>query len=70
MLYYVQQQIPSDDLDVRDFAQTQRWMALAYIQPSQVAKEIALEFSKLREQDTSELVRMASLTETLTEQLA
>ncbi|MEH2285814.1 MAG: CHASE2 domain-containing protein [Nostoc sp.] len=70
MLYYVQQQIQSDDLDVRDFAQVQRWMALAYTQPSQLAKEIALEFSKLREQDTSELVRMASLTETFTEQLA
>ncbi|MBD2560312.1 MULTISPECIES: CHASE2 domain-containing protein [Nostoc] len=70
MLYYVQQQIQSDDLDVRDFAQTQRWIALAYTQPSHVAKEIALEFSKLGEKNTAELVRIASLTETLTEQLA
>ena len=70
MLYYVQQQLQSDDLDIRDFAQTQRWTALAYIQPSQVAKEIALEFTKLEEKDTAELVRMASLTETFTEHLA
>jgi formylglycine-generating enzyme required for sulfatase activity len=69
ILYYVRQQLHSDDPDVKDFAQTQRWTALAYTQPGEAVRELALVFSKLGEKDTPELVRMASLTETMAEPL-
>jgi len=69
MLYYVRQQLHSDDPDVKDFAQTQRWTALAYTQPGEAVRELALVFSKLAEKDAPELVRMASLTETMAEPL-
>jgi hypothetical protein len=70
LLDYVKQQLQSNDPDVRDFAQTQRWVALAYTQPTEAARQLAISFSQLHEQDTSELVRMASLTETFVEPLA
>ncbi|MBC1221192.1 hypothetical protein GNF10_03335 [Nostoc sp. UCD121] len=70
LLEYVRQKLQSDDPDIRDFAQTQSWIGLAYTQPSKAARELALSFSKLNEKDTAELVRMASLTETLVEPLA
>ncbi|AUB37289.1 DNA-binding response regulator, OmpR family, containings REC and winged-helix [Nostoc flagelliforme CCNUN1] len=70
LLEYVRQKLQSDDPDIRDFAQTQSWIGLAYTQPTKAARELALAFSKLNEKDTAELVRMASLTETLAEPLA
>lgn len=70
LLDYVQKQLHSDDPDIRDFAQAQRWIALAYTQPNEAAFELALAFSKLHEKDTAELVRMASLTQTFAEPLA
>ncbi|NMG07709.1 peptidoglycan-binding domain-containing protein [Brasilonema sp. UFV-L1] len=70
LLDYVQKQLHSDDSDIRDFAQVQRWIALAYTQPNEAAFEVGLVFSKLHEKDTAELVRMASLTETFAEPLA
>jgi hypothetical protein len=70
LLEYVQQQLLSDDPDIQDFAQAQRWVALAYTRPNKAARELALAFSKLNEKDTAELVRMASLTETFAKPLA
>ena len=70
MLYYIRQQLHSNDPDVKDFAEAQKWTALAYTQPSEAARELALVFSKLHEKDIPELVRMASLTETMAESLA
>nr|MBW4596636.1 hypothetical protein [Brasilonema angustatum HA4187-MV1] len=69
LLEYVQQQLLSDDPDIQDFAQAQRWVALAYTQPNEAARELALAFSKLDQKDTAELVRMASLAETFAEPL-
>jgi hypothetical protein len=70
LLDYVQQQLHSDDPDIQDFAQAQQWTALAYTQPGKAARELALSFSKLNYSDKAELIRMASLTETLAEPLS
>lgn len=70
LLDYVRQELHSDDPDIKDFAQAQQWTALAYTQPSEAARELALAFLKLDQKDTGELIRMASLTETLTQPLA
>ncbi|WP_017318740.1 CHASE2 domain-containing protein [Mastigocladopsis repens] len=69
LLEYVQQQLLSDDPDIQDFAQAQRWVALAYTRPNEAARELALAFSKLDHKDKTELVRMASLAETFAEPL-
>ncbi|BAY93495.1 MULTISPECIES: serine/threonine-protein kinase [unclassified Tolypothrix] len=68
LLDYIRQKLQSDDPDIQAFAQIQRWVALAYTKPSQVAHELALAFSKLDNQ--AERVRLQSLTETLAEPLA
>ncbi len=70
LLSYVQKQLHSDDPDIQDFAKTQQWIALAYTQPSQAARELALAFSKLDEHESAEILRMASLMETFAEPLA
>ncbi|MDJ0799771.1 MAG: CHASE2 domain-containing protein [Calothrix sp. MO_167.B12] len=71
LLNYTRQQLLSDDPDVQDFAQVQQWNALTYVRPNQAASELALALSKLdRQQDKAELLRLASLTETLAEPLA
>ena len=69
LLEYVREQLRSDDPEIQDFAKTQQWIALAYTQPSKAARELALAFSKLEQQESAELLRMASLTETFAEPL-
>jgi len=70
LLVYVRQQLQSNDQEVRDFAQAQRWTALAYTRPSEAARELALALKNAYQQDRSEVVRMASLVETFAEPLA
>jgi uncharacterized protein YkwD len=70
LLDYVRQQLWSDDPDIQDFAQAQRWMALAHTRPSEAACELALVFSKLDEKDRPEVMRMASLVETIAQPLS
>ncbi|MEH1885349.1 response regulator [Nostoc sp.] len=70
LLTYVRQQLESHDPDMRDFAQAQRWTALAYTRPSQAAHELALTLSQLKLEEKVEWVRIASLVETFTEPLA
>ncbi|MDJ0696076.1 formylglycine-generating enzyme family protein [Mastigocoleus sp. MO_188.B34] len=70
LLEYVHQKLQSHDPDIQDFAKTQQWIALAYTRSSQAARELALAFSKLDQQESAELLRMASLTETFAEPLA
>ncbi len=70
LLDYIRQYVHSDDPDVRDFAQAQRWTALAYTQPSEAVRELTLAFLKLDQQHTAELLRLSSLTETFAEPLA
>jgi CheY-like chemotaxis protein len=69
LLAYVRQQLDSPDIDTRDFAQAQRWTALAYTRPTEAAREIATALSRLKLEDTAEWVRMASLVETFAEPL-
>ncbi len=70
LLVYVRQQLQSNDQEVRDFAQAQRWTALAYARPSEAARELTLALKNAYQQDRSEVVRMASLVETFAEPLA
>ncbi|NJR73658.1 MAG: hypothetical protein HC773_08200 [Scytonema sp. CRU_2_7] len=48
LLDYIRQQLQSDDPDIRDFAQAQRWIALAYMptQASEAVRELALALSR------------------------
>jgi|GEM_PF-7105264 len=70
LLVYVRQQLNSSDQEVRDFAQVQRWTALAYVRPSEAACELKLALEEVYQQDRSEQVRLASLIETFAEPLA
>jgi DNA-binding response OmpR family regulator len=70
LLAYVRQQLDSPDLDTRDFAQAQKWTALAYSRPSEAAREIACALSRLKLEDKTEWIRMTSLVETVAEPLA
>ncbi|MBE9188603.1 CHAT domain-containing protein [Microcoleus sp. LEGE 07076] len=70
LLVYVRQQLQSNDQDVRDFAQAQRWTALAYTRPSEVAQELKATLKQAYRQDRAEQVRLASLVETFAEPLA
>jgi len=69
LLAYVRKDLNSSESDKRDFAQSQRWMALAYKDSEEAARELALAFKKAYQQDRSELVRLAALTETLAQPL-
>jgi len=69
LLEYVQQQLYSDNLDIQDFAQAQQWTALAYKQPKDAAKKLALTYAQLDHQDITELVRLGLVVETLAEPL-
>ena len=62
---YVEQQLNSDDIDARDFAQAQHWAALAYIAPSAAARELARAFASVPLADKPEVVRIASVVEAL-----
>jgi hypothetical protein len=74
---YVAQQLQSDNSDIRDLAQAQRWTALAYTRPSEVAYELAkvlselvAKYSRKHEQEYgTDLIRVTSLVETLAEPL-
>ncbi|MBW4627050.1 MAG: tetratricopeptide repeat protein [Brasilonema octagenarum HA4186-MV1] len=69
LLNYVQQQLLSDDPDIRDFAQAQQWTALAYVRPKEASRELALALSTAYQNDRVDLLRLASLVETLAEPL-
>lgn len=70
ILDYIRQQLNSDDPDIRDFAQAQKWTALAYTQPRKAARELALALSTAAQNDRDDLLRLASLVETLAEPLS
>ena len=62
---YVEQQLNSDDIDARDFAQAQHWAALAYTAPSAAASELARAFAAVPLANKPEVVRIASVVEAL-----
>lgn len=71
LLEYIQQQLHSDDPNIRDFAQVQQWTALAYLFPDKAAHELTLALhASLEQNDKVEQMRMASLIETFSELLA
>ncbi|WP_448267026.1 CHASE2 domain-containing protein [Nostoc sp. DSM 114159] len=71
LLDYIHPQLCNNDPDIQDLAQAQRWTALAYVLPSEAARELALTFSKLdQNQEKAEILRLASLVETVAEPLA
>jgi uncharacterized protein YjbI with pentapeptide repeats len=74
LLEYLKQQLYSDNPDDQTFAQEQQWVALAYVRPGAYIKEIAQTLRDLFDTnsasvDKSELLRLASLVETMTEPL-
>ncbi|GAX43555.1 WD-40 repeat-containing protein [Tolypothrix sp. NIES-4075] len=69
LITYLQHQLDSPDLDTRDFAQAQKWTALAYTSPDEAARELAFTLTNLKLQDHSEWIRLTSLVETLVEPL-
>ncbi len=69
LLTYVQQRLDNPDSDIRNFARVQQWTALAYTKPSKAARKLALALSELDWSDKAEQIRLASLVETLAEQL-
>ncbi|MEL7072187.1 MAG: pentapeptide repeat-containing protein [Cyanobacteria bacterium J06581_3] len=77
LLEYVRNQLQSSDVDVRDFAQAQKWTVLAYTKPGRAVYELANTFQQLGigssqpgEQNKCELIRMAALVETFANPLA
>jgi|GEM_PF-4430719 len=70
LLAYMGEQLNSSDPDTRDFAQAQKWTALAYTQPHEASREIASNLASLNIEDGSEWIRLTSLVETLIEPLA
>ncbi|WP_230967888.1 CHASE2 domain-containing protein [Nostoc sp. WHI] len=71
LLDYIHPQLRNDDPDIQDLAQAQRWAALAYVLPSEAVRELALTLSKLdQNRDQVEILRLASLVETVGESLA
>ncbi len=69
LLAYVQPQLKSDDLKLRDFALAQRCTALAYTHPTEAVRQLAA-FYRVSLESGTELVRMESLVEILAEPLA
>lgn len=70
LLDYVAQRLTDDDADTRDLREAQEWTALAYTKPDEAARELAQRLSERAEQeDMGEVLRLASLVETLAEPL-
>lgn len=70
VMAYVEQQLDSPDLDVRDLAQGQQWRALTYKNPSEAAHRIATVLAQLPFDDKAEWIRMAALLNSLSEPLS
>lgn len=70
LLDYVAQALVQDDPDTQDLAQAQEWTALAYTKPDEAARELAQALSqKVHQEDMEEVLRLASLVETLAQPL-
>ena len=65
LLEYVRHQAYAHTPEPSDLATSQRWTALAYVQPGKAARELAEAFAKAGLEDRSELVRIASVVQAL-----
>ncbi len=70
LLTYVQQQLNSPDIDIRDRAKTQQWAAIAYTQPHEVAQELSHALTTTYQNNKTECLRIAAIVETLADPLA
>ncbi len=70
LLTYVRPQLENPDIDIRDFAQAQRWTALTYTNPRQAAQEIASALTTLSWKDLTEWERLTSVMEIFAEELS
>ncbi|MDX2244920.1 MAG: formylglycine-generating enzyme family protein [Leptolyngbyaceae cyanobacterium bins.302] len=61
----VSRDLDSTDIDLRDYAESQYWIALAYIKPGRVAEEIQIKIKQLKLDDYTERRRINLLVETL-----
>ena len=70
MLEYIRQRLHTTNPVVGSFAESQRWIALTYTQPSQAAAALALALSKyIHEENRAEQIRIATLIEISAEPL-
>jgi CRISPR/Cas system-associated protein Csm6 len=70
LLHYVAQRLTDDEADSRDLREAQEWTALAYTKPDEAARELAQRLSeRVTGDDVGEVLRLASLVETLAEPL-
>ncbi|HEY9800837.1 MAG TPA: hypothetical protein V6D25_10800 [Leptolyngbyaceae cyanobacterium] len=70
LLDYVAQRLTDDDADTQDLREAQEWTALAYTKPDEVAQELAQAISqRVQQEEIGEVLRLASLVETLAEPL-
>lgn len=68
LLDYVAQRLTDDDADTRDLREAQEWTALAYTKPGEAARELAQRLSeRVTGGDVGEMLRLASLVESLAE---
>lgn len=58
---YVRPQLQSENLDVRDFAQAQYWVSMAYLCPERAAKELLTVLVNTLQQKKDDLLRIASI---------
>ncbi|MEO1622246.1 MAG: hypothetical protein AAFU53_14600, partial [Cyanobacteria bacterium J06632_3] len=58
---YAQPKLCSEDADVHDYAKSQRWAALAYLEPGRAALELRNALSEAFASDKADLVRLASI---------
>ncbi|MHC5917258.1 MAG: response regulator, partial [Nostoc sp.] len=70
LLDYVAQRLTDDDADTQDLREAQEWTALAYTKPGEAVRELAKRLSqRVQQEDMGEVLRLASLVETLAEPL-
>jgi hypothetical protein len=65
----VRNQLNSEDPDIRDFAQAQQWVSLAYLKPRSATKELTQALSDSYKTDRADLFRIASIVDVLHEPL-
>ncbi|MBW4481869.1 MAG: hypothetical protein KME14_04950 [Tildeniella torsiva UHER 1998/13D] len=65
----VRNQLNSEDPDIRDFAQAQKWVSLAHLEPRAAAKELTQTLSDSYRTDRTDLFRIASIVDALHEPL-
>ncbi|MGB3491105.1 MAG: SUMF1/EgtB/PvdO family nonheme iron enzyme [Elainellaceae cyanobacterium] len=70
LLFYVQHRLEGTTRRADDFGDPPEWIALAYTEPNELAKQIARRLKQALPDDVTTQVRLASLVSTLTEPIA